>query len=49
MLANEGKRIKPRLVSKITDQDGKIIKKFGREVLNEVEFPKAYWQTVKRG
>lgn len=49
MLANEGKRIKPQLVSKITDQDGKIIKKFGREVLNEVEFPKAYWQTVKRG
>ncbi|OIB02496.1 cell division protein FtsI [Paenibacillus sp. LC231] len=49
MLANEGKRVKPQLVSKITDQEGKVVKEFGREVLNEVEFPKAYWQTIKRG
>ncbi|MGV2644691.1 penicillin-binding protein 2, partial [Clostridium perfringens] len=25
------------------------VKEFGREILNEVEFPKAYWQTVTRG
>lgn len=49
MLANEGKRIKPQLVSKVTDQDGNVVKEFGREILNEVEFPKTYWQTIKRG
>lgn len=49
MLANEGKRVKPQLVSKITDQEGNVVKEFGREVLNEVDFPKAYWQTIKRG
>ncbi|KOP67528.1 cell division protein FtsI [Bacillus sp. FJAT-18019] len=49
MLANEGKRIKPQLVSKITDQNGNVVEKFGVEVLNEVDYPKAYWQTIKQG
>ncbi|MEK4117509.1 MULTISPECIES: penicillin-binding transpeptidase domain-containing protein [unclassified Paenibacillus] len=49
MLANEGKRIKPQLVSKITDQNGNIVKEFGREVIDEVKLPQEYWQVIKRG
>lgn len=49
MLANEGKRIKPQLVSKITDQNGNVVKEYGVEVLNEVDYPQTYWQTIKRG
>lgn len=49
-LANEGQRIKPQLVSKITDADGNVVKEFGREVLNEVtDFDKSYWKEVKQG
>ncbi|WP_305954269.1 penicillin-binding transpeptidase domain-containing protein [Paenibacillus sp. FSL R7-0273] len=48
-LANQGVRIKPQLVSKITDQAGNTVKTFGREVLNEVKFDKAYWREVIKG
>jgi cell division protein FtsI/penicillin-binding protein 2 len=49
-LANEGQRIKPQLVSKITDADGKVVKEFGREVIDEVtDFDKSYWKEVKQG
>ncbi|MET3850858.1 cell division protein FtsI/penicillin-binding protein 2 [Paenibacillus sp. OAE614] len=49
-LANEGERIKPQIVSKITDQNGKVIKTFKREVLNKTdEFDKSYWNLVRRG
>nr|WP_054938903.1 penicillin-binding protein 2 [Paenibacillus ihuae] len=48
-LANQGVRIKPQLVSKITDQSGNTVKTFGREVLNEVKFDKAYWREVIKG
>ncbi|WP_339271791.1 penicillin-binding transpeptidase domain-containing protein [Paenibacillus sp. FSL R5-0470] len=49
-LANEGERIKPQLVSKITDSDGKVVKEFGREVLNKVtSFDKSYWKAIQRG
>nr|WP_042197693.1 penicillin-binding transpeptidase domain-containing protein [Paenibacillus camerounensis] len=48
-LANQGVRIKPQLVSKITDQAGNTVKAFGREVLNEVNFDKAYWREVIKG
>ncbi|WP_339318997.1 penicillin-binding transpeptidase domain-containing protein [Paenibacillus sp. FSL R10-2734] len=49
-LANEGQRIKPQLVSKITDADGKVVKEFGREVLNEVtSFDKSYWNEIQQG
>lgn len=48
-LANEGVRIKPQLVSKITDSAGKVVKKFEREVLDEVTtFDKSYWREIKR-
>ncbi|AWV35747.1 peptidoglycan D,D-transpeptidase FtsI family protein [Paenibacillus odorifer] len=49
-LANEGQRIKPQLVSKITDSKGKVIKEFKREVLDEVTtFDKSYWREIKKG
>ncbi|ASA26487.1 cell division protein FtsI [Paenibacillus donghaensis] len=48
-LANEGERIKPQLVSRITDADGKLVKSFEREVLNKVEFDPAYWSVIKQG
>ncbi|MNO47264.1 Penicillin-binding protein 2B [compost metagenome] len=49
-LANEGQRIKPQLVSKITDADGKVVKEFGREVIDEVTaFDKSYWKEIQQG
>lgn len=48
-LANKGKRIKPQLVSEIRDQEGNVIKKFKREVLNEIDFPEPYWNEVIKG
>jgi cell division protein FtsI/penicillin-binding protein 2 len=37
-LANEGERIKPQLVSRITDAEGHTVKEFGREVLDKITF-----------
>ncbi|UNK16128.1 penicillin-binding protein 2 [Paenibacillus sp. N3/727] len=48
-LANQGSRIKPQMVSKIEDQKGNVIKKYGREVLNKVELPQKYWDEVIKG
>lgn len=48
-LANQGARIKPQLVSKITDPAGNTVKTFGREVLNEVQFDKSNWREVIKG
>ncbi|WP_410515105.1 penicillin-binding transpeptidase domain-containing protein [Paenibacillus sp. BR2-3] len=48
-LANQGIRIKPQLVSKITDAQGNVVKKFSRQVLNKVEFDEAFWKEVKQG
>ncbi|WP_025701372.1 penicillin-binding transpeptidase domain-containing protein, partial [Paenibacillus forsythiae] len=48
-LANKGERIKPHLVSKITDPSGRVVKTFGREVLNTVKMDDSYWNEVKRG
>ncbi|MBU5441454.1 penicillin-binding protein 2 [Paenibacillus sp. MSJ-34] len=50
MLANRGKRLKPLFVSKITDAQGKTVKKFDKpEILNEVKLKKQYWDIVERG
>ncbi|WP_110931456.1 peptidoglycan D,D-transpeptidase FtsI family protein [Paenibacillus bouchesdurhonensis] len=48
-LANQGKRMEPHLVSKITDSDGNIIKEFEPKVLNEVNFKKEHWNEVISG
>ncbi|KAA9008625.1 penicillin-binding protein 2 [Paenibacillus spiritus] len=48
-LANKGVRIKPNMVSKITDTNGNVVKTFGRTVLNTVEMKDSYWNEVKVG
>ncbi|WP_150268923.1 peptidoglycan D,D-transpeptidase FtsI family protein [Paenibacillus tepidiphilus] len=49
-LANEGIRVKPQLVSKITDPEGNVVKEFDREVLDAVtSFDKSYWREIKKG
>lgn len=48
-LANEGKRMKPQLVSKITDNEGNVVQAFQPEILNVVDFDKSYWKVIKRG
>ncbi|MCE5171534.1 penicillin-binding protein 2 [Paenibacillus profundus] len=48
-LANHGKRIKPQFISKIVDGEGKVVKTFGREVLNETKFNESYWDVVEQG
>nr|WP_237392061.1 penicillin-binding transpeptidase domain-containing protein [Paenibacillus dendrobii] len=48
-LANEGARIKPQIVSKITDASGKVIKQNKREVLNTVKFDASYWKLIRKG
>ncbi|MNO38732.1 Penicillin-binding protein 2B [compost metagenome] len=48
-LATRGKRMEPHLVSKITDEDGNIVKQFEPKVLNEVKFNDRYWDEVIRG
>lgn len=49
MLANHGERLKPQLVSKITDSEGNIVKTFGREVLNTADFKEEHWNEVISG
>lgn len=49
MLANRGKRLKPQLVDRITTYDNVTVKEFGPEVLNEVDYPKEYWDEVQQG
>lgn len=48
-LANHGQRIKPQFVSKITDGVGKVVKSFGREVLNEIKLDDIFWHTIEKG
>jgi penicillin-binding protein 2 len=49
MLGNHGKRLKPNFVDRMTTYDNQPIKKFEAELLNEVSFPKEYWETIQRG
>ncbi|MDO7907079.1 penicillin-binding transpeptidase domain-containing protein [Paenibacillus sp. JX-17] len=48
-LANRGKRMEPHLVSSIKDASGNVVRTIKPKVLNEVQFPDAYWDTVIRG
>nr|WP_221626839.1 penicillin-binding transpeptidase domain-containing protein [Cohnella lubricantis] len=49
MLANRGSRLKPQFVDHITDADGNIVQSYQKEVLNTVEFPDVYWETIEKG
>ncbi|CAM3049210.1 penicillin-binding protein 2 [Paenibacillus sediminis] len=48
-LANRGARLKPNLVSKVTDPQGNVVESFGRTVLNTVKFDKSYWDEITTG
>ncbi|MDQ0496300.1 peptidoglycan D,D-transpeptidase FtsI family protein [Paenibacillus brasilensis] len=49
MIANKGKRMEPHLVSQIKDANGNVVQTIKPKVLNEVDFPDAYWNEVIRG
>ncbi len=50
MLANQGKRLQPQFVQKITDYEGNVVEEFNEPiVLNEVDIPQEYWKTVIDG
>ncbi|GGO02447.1 peptidoglycan D,D-transpeptidase FtsI family protein [Saccharibacillus kuerlensis] len=49
MLANRGERLKPHIVGKITNPEGEVVKKFGREVMNKAEYPAEYWDLIQKG
>ncbi|MDR0268254.1 penicillin-binding transpeptidase domain-containing protein [Paenibacillus sp.] len=48
-LANDGERIKPKIVSKITDASGKVVQQSKREVLNTIKLDPSYWKLVRKG
>ncbi|WP_405080169.1 peptidoglycan D,D-transpeptidase FtsI family protein [Paenibacillus chitinolyticus] len=48
-LGSRGKRIKPQFVEEILDSDGKVVKGYEPEILNQVDLPKTYWDTVING
>ncbi|MFD0675106.1 peptidoglycan D,D-transpeptidase FtsI family protein [Cohnella sp. GCM10027633] len=49
MLANHGKRMKPQFVNEIKDVDGNVTQPYQSEVLNTVDFPEEYWETIEKG
>jgi penicillin-binding protein 2 len=48
-LANDGVRMRPLLMEKITDKNGKTVKKANPEVLNRAEIDPRHFDTVKEG
>ncbi|OXM87608.1 cell division protein FtsI [Paenibacillus rigui] len=48
-LASRGKRMQPQFVEKITTSNGQLVKGYEPVLLNEVNYPKNYWDTVIRG
>ncbi|MFB7814352.1 peptidoglycan D,D-transpeptidase FtsI family protein [Paenibacillus chitinolyticus] len=48
-LGSRGKRMKPQFVEEILDSDGKVVKGYEPEILNQVDLPKTYWDTVING
>jgi penicillin-binding protein 2 len=48
-LANKGVRLKPQMVDRIVDTNGKTIKPFKPEVLSTLKEKDAYWETVRQG
>jgi len=49
VFANEGMRLKPHLVKKILDRDGKTIKEFLPELLKNIDLKPEYYRLVKEG
>jgi penicillin-binding protein 2 len=48
-LASRGKRMMPQFVEKVTKSSGDLVRGYEPVVLNEVNYPKNYWDTVING
>jgi penicillin-binding protein 2 len=48
-LANKGVRMRPQLVDRIVDNNGKVVRPYKPEVLNVLKEPDEYWRTVHQG
>jgi len=48
-LASKGKRMKPQFVEKITSYEGETLQTFEPVVLDNTEFPDAYWNVLVNG
>jgi cell division protein FtsI/penicillin-binding protein 2 len=48
-LASHGKRMKPQFVNEIKDVNGKVTQPYQPEVLNTINFPDSYWNTIEAG
>jgi len=48
-LASHGKRMKPQFVDQIQDASGNVVQPYQPEVLNTIEFPDSYWNTIEKG
>lgn len=48
-LANKGVRMRPQLVDRIEDNNGKVIRPFKPEILSKLEEPNNYWRIVHQG
>ncbi|RUS45997.1 penicillin-binding protein 2 [Cohnella sp. AR92] len=49
MLATRGQRMKPLFVDRITDSEGNVVSVTKPEVLNSVDLPDVYWETIEKG
>jgi penicillin-binding protein 2 len=48
-LANRGKRMKPQFVETVKTYEGQVLQTFQPEVIEETQFPDAYWDAVIKG
>jgi penicillin-binding protein 2 len=48
-MANKGVRLKPQLVDRIVDNNGKVVRPYKPEVLSVLKEPDTYWRTVHQG
>ncbi|WP_052948068.1 peptidoglycan D,D-transpeptidase FtsI family protein [Aneurinibacillus tyrosinisolvens] len=48
-LANNGVRLRPQLVERITDRENKVVRSFKSEILSTLTEPQSYWNTVREG
>ncbi|WP_128896289.1 peptidoglycan D,D-transpeptidase FtsI family protein [Longirhabdus pacifica] len=48
-LANKGTRMQPQFVEKITSFEGEVLEQFEPVILEQNEFPEAYWDEIYEG
>lgn len=48
-IANNGKRIQPQIVDKITDPSGKLVEQMKPKVMNQLQLSETAWKTVQEG